>query len=200
MVELANLAGVFARHPTFKPSNMVAGFTADYVQDITEDGELILQSDTGRVDTVEAGHWLPIYKPSAIADLKSVAVLPLNGQLSSVSIRRGVRVPTYFCEQVFANSVLRWYKRVGNFVSPPGLIMIPSEHMIPQPKMTFQAVSVLPAIAFSAEGDAILWNLMAFEQGGDLFKDPEVTKLSKNEVETLQGVKDVLNRPENYFG
>lgn len=200
MVEIASLIGVFARHPTFKPSNLVAGFTADYVQEITEDGELILTNDTGRVDTVEAGNWVPLYKPTAIKDLKSVAVIPANGQLSTTKIAgKRLSVPTYYCEQVFANSVLRWYRRVGNFVAPPGLIAIPGEHTLPQSKMTFNAITVLPAIAFCVEGDAVLWSLMAFEQGGDLFKDPETQKLSVSESAMLEKVKDVLYRPENYF-
>ncbi len=88
-----------------------------------------------------------------------------------------------------------------NFVAPPGLIVVPSKDLDPGVKgFTFTGIAVLPAVAFSNEGDAVLWSLMAFEQGGDLFKDPTTTKLSLADQEIIKKVNLILTHPENYFG
>lgn len=195
MVELESLAGVFARPKL--PLKMVAGYTADFIVSISDEGDLTLAlgpDGTGQV-VVTKGNWLPLYKPEALSFLKSVPVYPQNGQLSVKSVRRGYRVPSFFCDRVFANSVLRWYAKVGDFVAPPGLVMLPSEDTPTVNRLEFQAMSVLPAMVFAGEGDAILWSLTAFEHGGDLFAEAK----NEREKQIIAQVNDILLHPGNYF-
>lgn len=195
MVDIANLAGVFVR----LPSGRVTGLHGKQVLAAEEDSIRIKLSDNVEFDqgiVIKSGNWLPVYSPKALSFLKSVPMYPQNGQLTVQSVRRGHRVPTFYCDVVFANSVLRWYKRVGNFVSPPGLVYVTVTESSYFSGKEFKAMSVLPAIVFEGEGDAVLWSLTAMESGGDLFAEPK----NEREKAVIQTVNEILRNHENYFG
>lgn len=211
MVDLQLLEGVFVQVQfrawgVDEPTTLVKGLDRSLIKEVTPDGDLVIDwsplevSGAGKagvhpseyVDSViRKGRWMPIFNRNALSELKSVSVIPKAAQLSSYRFGKKT-VPTFMCDRLFAKSIMNWYAKVGDFVSMPGVLAVDSPKERPD---TFQSMTVLPAVCFLGEGDAILWNLTAFDVGSDLFAEAR----TKADQAAIERVNDFLVYHHEYF-
>lgn len=200
MVDLELLEGVFAQISAphgvgvmTASGKMVVGFDRSVIQASGDDLTISINyTKLGLVEEViPVGSWMPIFKREAMPELKSVSVVPKTAQLSSIRIGKR-SIPTFLCDRLFAKSIMNWYAKVGDFTQMPGVIAPVTPDVRPD---TFQAITVLPAVSFLGEGDAILWQLTAFDVGSDIFAEAK-TKADKTAIERTN---DVLCYPHEYW-
>ncbi len=210
MVDLQLLEGVFVQVQfrawgVDEPTTLVKGLDRSLVKELTPEGDLVIDwspleaalpvpgvHPSEYVDSViRKGRWMPIFRREAISELKSVSVIPKSAQLASYRFGKKT-VPTFMCDRLFAKSIMNWYAKVGDFVSMPGVLAVDSPKERPN---TFQSMTVVPAMCFLGEGDAILWNLTAFDVGSDIFAEAK----TKTDQAAIERINDFLVYHREYF-